>query len=135
MKENYFAHDADIGIIGRGKTIEDCFSDGARVMFAYMTDLSKVRLKKSISIDFEESDIELAFVTWLNSLLAQSNANNCIFSHFQIARQGNQWQGTASGETWRDDMERGTDVKGATLTMLSVKKINGEWEARCIIDV
>jgi SHS2 domain-containing protein len=32
-------------------------------------------------------------------------------------------------------MERGTEVKGATLTMLSVRRADGGWEARCVIDV
>src|SRR3990167_4664108 len=131
MRENYFDHEADIGIIGRGKTINDCFVDAAHVMFSMMTDLSKIQPKKTLAFTFEESDIELAFVTWLNLLLAHANAKNLIFSQFNISQQGDQWQGEASGEPWRDDMERGTDVKGATLTMLSVKKINDEWEARC----
>lgn len=135
MREQYFDHDADIGIIGRGNTLMDCFADGARVMFSMMTDLSVVKPNTTCQITFEESDIELAFVTWLNRLLAESNANNLVFSLFTITQTGNHWRGEAHGETWRDDMERGTDVKGATLTMLSVKKIDDEWEARCVVDV
>lgn len=133
--ESYFDHEADIGIIGRGKTLEDSFADAARAMFALMGDLSKVRVKQTFSFTFEEPDIELAFVTWLNLLLAEANAKNVIFSHFRIAHQGDHWQGEASGELWREDIERGTDVKGPTLTMLSVKKINGGWESRCVVDV
>jgi len=29
MDEHYFDHDADIGIIGRGQTLEACFADAA----------------------------------------------------------------------------------------------------------
>lgn len=122
MSDNYFDHDADIGIIGRGKTLDDCFIDAARVMFSLMGNLSQVQLKKTFHFTFEESDIEFAFVTWLNLLLTQSNANNFIFSKFNISHHENQWHGETSGEPWCKDMERGTDVKGATLTMLSVKK-------------
>jgi SHS2 domain-containing protein len=32
-------------------------------------------------------------------------------------------------------MERGVEVKGATLTMLSVKQVEAGWEARCVVDV
>ena len=35
----------------------------------------------------------------------------------------------------RAGMERGVDVKGATLTMLSVAPTDGGWEARCVVDV
>ena len=135
MKESYFDHDADIGIIGRGETLEACFADAARVMFALMGNLSEVQIKQTFHFSFEEADIELAFVTWLNLLLAQANANNVIFSHFKISRKGNNWSGEASGEPWRKEMERGTDVKGATLTMLSVKQIEASWEGRCVVDV
>lgn len=135
MRDDYFDHDADIGIIGRGKTLENCFIDAARVMFSLMSNLSQIQPKQTFKFTFEESDIELAFVTWLNLLLAQSNANNFIFSKFNISHNENQWHGEASGELWRTDMEHGTDVKGATLTMLSVKKTNDHWEARCVVDV
>ncbi|MDE2366260.1 MAG: archease, partial [Betaproteobacteria bacterium] len=32
-------------------------------------------------------------------------------------------------------LERGVEVKGATLTMLSVKQAGAIWEARCVVDV
>ncbi|MDF3055112.1 MAG: Protein archease [Gammaproteobacteria bacterium] len=135
MQDDYFDHEADIGIIGRGKTIEECFSSAAHVMFSIMSDLSDIHPISTFSFIFDEPNVELALVTWLNLLLAKSNAKNIIFSQFKIIRQESQWIGEASGEQWNENMERGTDVKGATLTMLSVKKINDEWEARCIVDV
>lgn len=135
MQESYFDHDADIGIIGRGKTLEDCFTDSARVMFALMGNLSSIKPKKTFHISFKESNIEFAFVTWLNLLLAEAYANNFIFSQFRIKRDDNDWHGEAQGEPWQENMERGIEVKGATLTMLSVKQVNDQWEARCIVDV
>ncbi|MGZ5662035.1 MAG: archease, partial [Usitatibacter sp.] len=50
-------------------------------------------------------------------------------------RAGPRWLGEAWGEPWREGLERGTEVKGATLTMLSVKRAGGLWEARCVVDV
>lgn len=135
MDENYFDHDADIGIIGRGESLEACFVDAAKAMFTLMADLSTIQPKREVRVEFEESDIELALVTWLNSLIAKAQAENLILSRFEIKMKDNAWHGTAQGEVWRDDIERGIDVKGATLTMLSVKKINGHWEATCVVDV
>ena len=135
IDENYFDHDADIGIIGCGNSLEECFENAAMSTFALMGDLSNVHHKTSIKIEFEESDVELALVTWLNLLIAKAQADNLIFSIFQIHKTGNLWKGEAKGEIWRDDIERGIDVKGATLTMLSVKLVNGMWEAKCVVDV
>jgi len=135
MDIHYFDHEADIGIIGYGMTLEASFEDAARAMFSIMADLSKVHAQAAFRFDFIEEDIELAFVTYLNLLLSESNAKNQIFSEFHLTKKGHHWMGEAFGEKWRDDLERGTDVKGATLTMLSVKKINGTWESHCVVDV
>lgn len=135
MEENYFDHDADIGIIGRGKSLEASFVDAAKAMFNLMTDLSHLRPKLSVFLEFMESDIELAFVTWLNLLIAKAQAEDLVFSQFQINRIGEQWQGEAFGEKWQDSFERKIEVKGATLTMLSVKYADGEWQAKCVVDV
>jgi SHS2 domain-containing protein len=135
MEEDYFDHDADIGIIGRGNSLMLSFVNAAKAMFALMTDLTKIYPKTFVSIEFEEADVELAFVTWLNLLIAKAQADNLVFSQFQINRAGDWWQGKAYGEPWRDDFERKIEVKGATLTMLSVKQVNGNWEAKCVVDV
>lgn len=133
--EHYFDHDADIGIIGRGESIEACFIDAARVMFNLTVDTSKVHLTQIITFEFEEEDIEYAFVTWLNLLIAEAQEHQLMFGDFRLKRDGKKWQATISGEPWRKNIERGIEVKGATLTMLSVKNVNHVWEARCVVDV
>ncbi len=133
--EQYFEHDADIGIIGRGNTLGQAFETAAEAMFGVATDLDKVQPATRVTVEFEESDPELALVTWLNQLLGKSRELGMVFSRFHVQRQGNQWFAEALGEKWRDGLERGVEVKGATLTMLSVKQNGAMWEARCIVDV
>jgi SHS2 domain-containing protein len=131
----YFDHDADVGVIGRGARPEDAFVGAARATFALVTRLEDVRPLEAIEVDFEEPDAELALVTWLNRLIAQSQARGLVLGEFALARDGDRWRGTARGEPWREGLERGVDVKGATLTMLSVKPAGDGWEARCVVDV
>ena len=131
----YFEHGADIGIVGRGATIEEAFEDAARVTFAIMTDLDAVKPVESVSVELEEADRELALVRWLNLLLGLAREHGMVFSRFRLERDGVRWRGSASGEPWRPALERGVEVKGATLTMLEVKKTANGWEARCIVDV
>lgn len=133
--ENYFDHDADIGIIGRGETIENCFANSARVMFSLMVDVANVHLMQIITFEFEEEDVEFALVTWLNLVLTKAQEHHLMFGDFRLMRNGKTWKATVSGEPWRKNIERGIEVKGATLTMLSVKKIDHLWEARCVVDV
>ena len=131
----YFEHDADMGIIGRGTLIEEAFEHAASAVFAMMTDLAQIRPQASVAIEFEEADAELALVTWLNLLLGEARSRGLIFGGFRLRRSGARWSGTAEGEPWRAELERGVEVKGATLTGLAVTLRDGIWEARCVVDV
>ena len=131
----YFDHDADVGVVGRGATLEQAFVAGAEAVFSLVTRLGDVRPLESVEVQFEEADAELAFVTWINQLLGHAHENGLVLGKFELERDGERWRGRAWGERWRDEMERGVDVKGATLTMLSVAQTDGGWEARCVVDV
>lgn len=132
---SYFEHDADIGVIGRGATVEQAFEAAARAVFAIITPVDAVQPQATVSIEFEEADRELALVIWLNLLLGKARELGMVFSRFHLQHQGNKWNGEVSGEKWNDSLERGVEVKGATLTMLSVKQAGAAWEARCVVDV
>jgi SHS2 domain-containing protein len=133
--DEYFDHDADVGVIGRGATVEEAFEAAARAMYALMTDIRAVREERSVPLEFEEADVELALVRWLNLLLGLSHEEGLIFGRFWLERDGVRWRGGASGEPWRPELERGVEVKGATLTMLQVRQSKEGWEARCVVDV
>ncbi|ARU31992.1 archease [Sulfuriferula sp. AH1] len=132
---SYFDHDADIGIVGQGSTPEAAFVAAAEAMFAIMADLRCIEPRNEIVIAFDEDDLEFALVTWLNLLLAEARSHGLILGKFQLSRDGSHWRGRVWGEPWRETLERGVEVKGATLTMLSVRHMDNLWDARCIVDV
>ena len=131
----YFEHGADIGVVGRGASVEEAFARAAEAMFAIMVELDAVQPRSTVTVEFEEDDVELALVRWLNALLAQARESGAVFCRFELRRDGNWWRGTARGEHWRDAHARGTEVKGATLTALSVRRDEDGWQARCVVDV
>lgn len=131
----YFEHGADIGVIGRGATREAAFVEAARAMFAIMAQPAEVGAGVSVAVDFEEADPEFALVAWLNRLLAEARLHGAVFGRFELARDGAHYRGRAFGCKWNPQMARGTEVKGATLTALSVKQGAQGWEARCVVDV
>ena len=132
---DYFDHEADIGIIGRGPTLPDAFAAAAGAMFAIMADPAKVQDRISVQFEFDEADPEFALVTMLNRLLAEARLQQAVFSAFEVSRNGLRWKVEARGEPWNESLEHGTEIKGATLTMLSVKACESGWEARCVVDV
>jgi SHS2 domain-containing protein len=131
----YFDHDADVGVFGRGATIEQAFENAARATFALMWEPRDIAMRDEVEVVFEEADAELALVTWLNALLGQAAARHLALGDFSLARDGDRWHGRARGDPWRDDLARGTGVKGATLTALSVRRVDGGFDARCVVDV
>jgi SHS2 domain-containing protein len=74
-------------------------------------------------------------VRWLNALLAQARERGLVLCEFELRRDSCHWHGFARGEPWRDSHPRGTEVKGATLTALSVRQDEHGWQARCVVDV
>lgn len=137
---DYFEHAADIGVIGRGASIEQAFAGAATAMFAIMAAPRRLAGEPTdttieAAIDFIEEDVELALVQWLNALLATASEARGVFTEFALRRDGAHWRGSARGVRWRADDERGTEVKGATLTALAVKPTASGWEARCVVDV
>lgn len=131
----YFDHDADIGIIGRGATIESAFESAAAAMFAIMAEELPGPLDRVIEFVFEEDDVEFALVRWLNYLLAHAQSRAVVLGRFELRREGSNWHAKAWGVPWNREIVHGVEVKGATLTMLSVEEREGLWEARCIVDV
>lgn len=132
---SYFEHDADVGVEGRGASVEEAFVAAACAVFALTTRLADVRPRERIEVAFIEADPEFALVAWLNALLAKSHDRGLALGGFALQREGAHWRGEAWGEPWREDLERGTDVKGATLTMLAVRAAQDGWTARCVVDV
>ena len=132
---DYFEHDADVGVVGRGATPEEAFVGAARALFAIQTEPGALRPDERFEFAFAEDDVELALVTWLNLLLGEARARGLALAEFGVRREGGLWSGWAAGERWREGIARGTEVKGATLTMLSVRRVEQGWEARCVVDV
>jgi predicted phosphoribosyltransferase/SHS2 domain-containing protein len=132
----YFDHEADVGIEAVGATPEAAFVAAARGMFAIMAELDAVRPQQGVSFEFDEPDLELALVTWLNRLLTEARTHGLVFSRFRLCRAGDgHWIGEAVGEPWRDTLVRGTEVKGATFTALALRQEQDLWRLRCVVDV
>lgn len=131
-----FEHGADIGIRGKGKSLEEAFANGAKALFSLMFELSSVRPERQIEISCSAPDLDMLFLTWLNRLIALADVDNLALSEFDVTINGLELKAKAKGEPI--DPERhdpGVEVKGATFTMLTVRKENGNFIAQCVVDV
>jgi SHS2 domain-containing protein len=133
----HFDHGADIGIWGRGETLEDAFTQAALALTAVITDPAKVAPKTMIELDCEASDNELLFVDWLNALIYEMAKRRMLFSRFEVHIQGNRLHAHVWGESIDIEKHQPTvEVKGATYTALQVYQDgDGTWHARTVVDV
>jgi SHS2 domain-containing protein len=115
-----FEHEADVGVRGYGKTIEEAFQNGAKAMFDIMANLGKVDSINEFRIRCEASDLEELFVEWLNALLSQAGVKTMIFSEFKVEKisktdRGYELIGLAKGEKLNPEKhETKIEVKAAT---------------------
>jgi SHS2 domain-containing protein len=80
----HFAHGADIGIRGRGATINDAFAEAARALTAVMTDLGVLAPQLAVPIRCEAPDDELLLVAWLNALIYEMATRHVLFGRFDV---------------------------------------------------
>jgi len=130
-----FEHKADIGIIGKGKTLEKAFEEAAKAMFSIQCNIKKVKQDKKIRILASASNKEELFVEFLNQLLTQSSLKDMLFSKFKVKIKENEVKGYAIGEKIQKKHQLKTEIKAATYSELKVFQEKSSWVVQCIIDV
>ena len=131
-----FDHEADIGIRGYGKTLEEAFAHGAEALFSLMVEIDTVQPNVRKEMVCDAPDPETLFVEWLNHLIALSHLEGMVFSRFRTEITGLKLRGEAWGEPL--DKERHhpmSEVKAATYCMLKIYQEGDRHVAQCVVDV
>jgi len=133
----HFAHGADIGIRGRGATLDEAFAEAARALTAVVTDLGVLAPQLAVAIRCEAPDDDLLLVSWLNALIYEMATRHMLFGRFDVRTTDHRLEATAWGEPV--DVTRhhpAVEPKGATMTALHVaRESDGSWFAQTVIDV
>jgi SHS2 domain-containing protein len=137
MRWEHFAHDADIGVRGRGDTLAEAFTAAALALTGVVTDPGLVREEREVEIACEAADPEALLFEWLNAVVYEMDIRGLLFGRYQVAIEGGRLRATAFGEgVERERHHPAVEVKGATYTALSVRQDEGGgWVAECVVDV
>jgi len=131
-----FAHDADVGVRGRGATLAEALANAGRALTAVVTDPASVREVLSVEIECEASDPDELLFDWLNALVFEMATRRVLFARYEVKVEGARLVARAFGEPL--DVARhqpAVEVKGATWTGLRVVREGGSWVAECVVDV
>lgn len=132
----HFSHGADIGVRGRGATLEQAFEGAALALTAVVTDLARVNARQRVQVRCTAPDEELLLADWLNAIVYEMATRRMLFRRFAVHLE----TGGLRGEAWGEPVDRArhepaVEVKGATYTALAVRRENGSWLAQTVVDV
>ncbi len=133
----HFAHDADIGVRGRGETLAEAFAATALALTAVVADPGSVRPERGVEIACAASDPEALLFDWLNAVVYEMDTRGLLFGRFEVAIKDGRLVATAFGEPVEPARHHpAVEVKGATYTALRVSQDErGRWVAECVVDV
>jgi len=133
----HFAHDADIGVRGRGETLAEAFAAIALALTAVVADPGSVRPERGVEIACAASDPEALLFDWLNAVIYEMDTRGLLFARFEVAINADRLLATAFGEPVEPARHHpAVEVKGATYTALRVgRDERGRWVAECVVDV
>ncbi len=132
----HFAHGADIGLRGSGRSKAQAFEEIAMALTAVVTDLDAVAAGESISVHCEAPSDEMLLVDWLNALIYEMAVRKMLFREFRVSIRDRVLHAKVSGEpVKRDKHHPAVEVKGATYTALAVEQTDEGWLVQCVVDV
>ena len=133
----HFDHQADIGIEGRGPGKALAFAQAGLALNAVVSDLNSVKPCTGRVIKCSGDDPELLFFDFINELIFLISTEGMLFSQIEVEITEDELEARLLGESIDPDRhDPAVEIKGASFNSLSVKEEkNGQWVARCIVDV
>ena len=129
-------HTADVGIMAYGVDTREAFTNAAHGMFSLIVEPGSVREVEHRDIEVTAPDEESLLVTWLNEFIYLFDAENMLFSRFDITEFGiNRLRARAYGEPVDETRHRlKTGIKAATYHMVEVDRREGG-RVRVLFDI
>jgi SHS2 domain-containing protein len=132
-----FEHEADVGLIIRGRDGPELFAQAGLAFFDLVCELDAVEERTRYSVVGEADTVEPLLVDWLNDLVFLFQARSVVCRRFEFPA----WSDTAyAAEAFGEPVDPARHlprdlVKAATYHGLSVRSQNDGLEARVILDV
>ncbi|MBK8689562.1 MAG: archease [Betaproteobacteria bacterium] len=137
MAWEHFAHGADIGVRGIGRSRAEAFGEAAVALTAVLVDPRSVVAQSELPIRCSAPDDEMLLVDWLNAVVYAMATRHMLFCRYEVRLEDHALAASAWGEALDRARHRpAVEVKGATCTKLAVReRSDGSWVAQCVVDV
>ena len=132
-----FEHTADIGLLARGRTLAELFANAADGLVDLTVDRDELRDTTQAQVSVSAEDGEGLLVAWLNELLYLLDTRRFVPRRAQITALDTTY---LTAHLVGDTIDPGRHtvrrmIKAATYHGLSLRQVDGMWEARVILDL
>jgi len=129
---------ADTAFAAYGKDLNEVFANAALAMFEIMVNTKQIKPKIKKTVKVKNDDLKGLLFAWLNELLVFYGSDNLAFSKFEVKVDEEKMELKAVCYGEKIDVKKHevrTEVKAATYHKMEIKKLNGEWKAKVIVDI
>lgn len=137
LRYEYIEHTGDLGFKAYGDTREALFVHAARALFDVLVSPETIEVKEERDVTVEAGALDELMVSWLGELLYLFDTQGLLLKGFEMKTlTENRLEAAVRGEPM--DLQRHeikTTIKAVTYHQLYVRKKNGAWEARVILDL
>jgi len=125
-----FDHTADVGIIVRGKTLEEMFEKAAYAMFDIMVYADRIEPVRKVRVAISSSTIEDLLVDWLSELLYVFSTELFVMGEFNVKIRDEGDELSLEATCWGEDYNRKkhgmkTEIKAVTYHELEINENEG----------
>ena len=149
----YFETMADMGVIARGKTLEEAFKESAKALSNIMVNIDTIEKNIKKEIEISSEDLYSLLYDFLTELLIMMDSEYLIFSDFDIKiykKEDEQKEKKEKNENEEEYIlkcvaygekldkkkhEPKEEVKAITYHKMEIKKENDEYVIKYIVDL
>jgi SHS2 domain-containing protein len=126
---------ADVAFEVENQSLERLFEICAEATFDVMVDRSKVEEKVKKEFYLENDSEDKLLYDFIEELIFLKDAESLVFSKFKVEISGTSLRVECYGDEVKEEHRMNVDVKAMTLHMYYLKKIEGKWKARIVLDI
>jgi SHS2 domain-containing protein len=132
-----FEHTADIGLEAWGASLEELFNEAAAGLLELVLEPDCVEGRAERTVSAQGESPEELLVGWLEEILYAFEAEGFAPADARVVSLGNNTvDGLLRGEKFDPDRHaRGHIVKAVTYHALEIKRSDGTYEVRIVIDI
>jgi len=129
-------HTADIGIRVKGNSLNSVIKKAVLALSDLMSGQMKIDRDEEKEFKIHEDEPDIAMVGILEEVLYLFEHQKFAVSDCRVSIDNNDYIIELKGRLYNlDELKGATEIKAVTYHMLSVKKVNDNWEATVIFDI